>query len=253
MMDEGIYKDRGEFIFDFDTNSNNDIISISKPQLYKTIKSNRIYYFGYTFNSGVDSNQRTEFINAIKFGKIPDDKLERFIQFPLVYLDRAFGIENIDCFVYPLSNRSELVNKIVKSLNKCLQHSDVTSKCSFELVKSAPSEISFDFDSFEADYGDEVGYTSMVRYVKCELLPKIHQLVYFSLAHDVKPKYRSYITNYLNFSKSDFEKFSKLHGENILVVDDINTTGSTIDEILRKLTKINNNCNIYIYTLLGKE
>ena len=39
----------------------------------------------------------------------------------------------------------------------------------------------------------------------------------------------------------------------ILIVDDINTSGSTLTEILRIIKAINNQCEIYIFTLIGKE
>lgn len=41
----------------------------------------------------------------------------------------------------------------------------------------------------------------------------------------------------------------KLKGNKILIVDDMNTSGSTLDEIVRILGTVNNNCEIYIYTL----
>ena len=53
---------------------------------------------------------------------------------------------------------------------------------------------------------------------------------------------------------ADIEKISKLqNGFNVLIVDDINTTGSTLQEILRQISILNPNCNIYIYTLIGKS
>lgn len=58
--------------------------------------------------------------------------------------------------------------------------------------------------------------------------------------------------NYLGFSDDrELEKFSKMQGSNILVIDDINTSGSTLNEILRILNKVNHDCNIYVYTLIG--
>ena len=44
-----------------------------------------------------------------------------------------------------------------------------------------------------------------------------------------------------------------LDAKNILIVDDINTSGSTLRELLRIINEINSNCNIYIYTLIGKN
>lgn len=92
----------------------------------------------------------------------------------------------------------------------------------------------------------------MIAYINSELMPKLKSLDYFSIAQIVKSKYRPYITGFLDFKNiDDCNRFANLQGSDILVVDDINTTGSTLHEILRKLGKLNNNCNIYIYTLIG--
>lgn len=62
----------------------------------------------------------------------------------------------------------------------------------------------------------------------------------------------------LDFDSKSFEdpemieKFSRMQKPEILVIDDINTTGSTLNEILRKLGEINQDSRIYVYTLLGK-
>lgn len=176
------------FEIDYTYNYPNDIIDIVEPQLYDTIHNNNVYHFGYRFNDDVDSNDRTKFIHVIKqIGdtKLTDDQLDQFIKRPLKYLNNKINLYNIDCMVYPLSNRSPLVAKIVRAINDMTSHE--MHRCSFEFVESDNS-------------------------------------------------------------------FSKLRGNNILVVDnnDINTAGSTIHEILRKLGKINNNCNIYVFTLIGK-
>lgn len=51
-----------------------------------------------------------------------------------------------------------------------------------------------------------------------------------------------------NLVKSAATELSKLKGDKILVVDDINTSGSTLDEILRKISEINKGCEIYLHT-----
>lgn len=250
----GVRIDKGNFYIDYTYNHPDDIVDIVEPQLYNTIRNSRIYKFGYTFNDTVDSVTRTRFIHAIKQigdDALSDDQLDQFIKRPLAYLDADINLQDIDCMVYPLSNRSPLVSKMIRAIN------DMTSrkmhKCNFEFVKQAPTNISFDFETFQSDYEDNSGYRDMLKYVKRQLIPAIHKLDYFSIAQNVKAKYRPYITGFIDFKNaSDIEQFSRLKGSNILVIDDINTIGSTLYEILRKLDSINNDCNIYVYTLLGK-
>ena len=84
-------------------------------------------------------------------------------------------------------------------------------------------------------------------------MPKIHSLDYFSIAQNVKPKYRQYITNYL-IAGSGYEKdlMYLVQSNKILLVDDVNTTGATLSEIIRIIRNINVEAEIYVFTLLGK-
>lgn len=250
----GVRKSDDKFYIDYTYNAPEDIIHIVEPQLYASIHDNDIYYFGYIFNDDVSSKDRTEFIHSVKqIGDNPltDSQLEQFIKRPLKYLNAKVNIYTIDCIIYPRSNRSQLVSKMIRCINDMTSHE--ADRCSFELVKQAPINIGFDFESFEMDHGDDAGYQDMLKYINDTLIPKIHALDYFSIAQNVKSKYRPYITGFLDFDNpEDIEKFAKLQGSNILVVDDINTTGSTMHEILRILGKINNNANIFVYTLIGK-
>ncbi len=242
------------FFIDYRYNAPEDIIDIVEPQLYVDIHNNKCYTFGYRFNDNASSKQRTQFIQSLKqIGNTPlnDSQLEQFIERPLTYIEDLVNLYKIECLVYPRSQRSPLVSKMIKCINNMTSHN--MEGATFELVKSAPVDIEFDFKSFERDFGDSQGYKQMLKYIDSTLMPKIATLDYFSLAHNVKSKYRPYIKGFFKFdNEEDFEKFSKLQGSNILIIDDINTTGSTLNEILRKLGEINNNCNFYIYTLIGK-
>lgn len=154
--------------------------------------------------------------------------------------------------MYPKSNRSNLVQTMIEEIGKATSRD--MKRCSFELIKKLPSNILFDWQMFEDDHvGNEQSYKDIKNYVENILLPKVHSLEYFSLAKNVKPKYRKYIQNYLKFDTEEHKKaFENLNGENILVVDDINTSGSTLQEILRIIGSINISCNIFIYTLIGR-
>lgn len=248
--------DFGRYVYDETHNLPTDIIDLVEPQLFESSVNNNTYWFGYTFNSNCDKNDRSKFINYIKgIGDncISEEELEKLMIRPLKSLNAAVSLYHIDAFIYPLSQRSELVTKMVSAINKYTSRE--MARLSFELVKRVPTDIEFDWDMYESEvmYENDNQYNQIHNYVENNLLPKIHALDYFSLAHDVKPKYRKYIKNYLQFKDSDIEKISKLqNGFNVLIVDDINTTGSTLQEILRQISILNPNCNIYIYTLIGK-
>ena len=67
-------------------------------------------------------------------------------------------------------------------------------------------------------------------------------------------KFRPYIFHFLNF-KNDEDKdlCATIRKQNILIVDDVTTSGSTLNEILRALRIINENNNITIFSLLGRK
>lgn len=255
LVNEGVRYNNGDFVFDYTYNMPDDIIDIVPPQLYRTTINNKVYWFGYKFKDKVTSKQRTEFIEYIKGTgkkKISDSELRKFIELPLGELDKKINIYTLDCLVCPGSKRSDLVKKMITSINGYTSHE--TNRCTFELVKSVPTKIEFDWKMFENDTkNDKNKHNQMLNHINNVIMPAIKNLDYFSLATNVKTKYRKYIKNYLNFSPEDLERFSELQADTILVIDDINTTGSTLEEILRILNKINNNCKIFIYTLIGKD
>lgn len=247
--------DGDEFVVDYTYDYPDDLIHLVPPQLYRSSRRNHIYWFGYKFNNGIGSKQRTDFINYVKGigdSVMPDNDLTKFIEYPLGELDKQISMYKIDAFVYPLSGRSQLVKKMMNIIGGYSSHN--ANRLNFEIVKSAPTDVDFDWELFNSDTEDDPNkQAQMTKYVKEVLLPAIHDLDYFSLAHSVKPKYRKYIKNFLHLSDNDIERFSKMQGKNILVVDDINTSGATLDEILRVLDEVNHDCNIFVYTLIGKD
>ena len=75
---------------------------------------------------------------------------------------------------------------------------------------------------------------------------------YFRIGQQ-KQKYKPYFYDYLLFKDEDMNKFCKIFQRKILLLDDINTTGSTIDEMLSYINSLNDTNEIYIFTIIGKE
>lgn len=56
-----------------------------------------------------------------------------------------------------------------------------------------------------------------------------------------------------NFSQKDEELCHRLRNNNILIVDDVTTSGSTLNEILRALRILNEDNKITVFSLLGRK
>lgn len=238
--------------------SESDLMNLLDTDIYESNFLNNTYYFGYKFNSNASRKDRTIIIKWLKglgSDNIDDITLRQFIRKPLTALNKRTNVTTFDLIIYPRSGRSNLTKVIISELNKLTSHN--TQRKSFELVKSLPDSISFDWEMFNADYDGEIGdnqYNQIRNYIENTLIPKIHDLSYFSIADNVKYKYRPYIQNYLEYETKDQENLvNAIENGKILIVDDINTSGSTLTEILRIVNAINNNCEIYIFTLIGKE
>jgi predicted transcriptional regulator len=133
------------------------------------------------------------------------------------------------------------------------------------LVKALPSNIAFDMKAYQEQYLDEKLENDYPRYTPAQkeqvkasinaMLDMIHKKDYFTIAKDVKKsRYRPYIMNFLKFkSDEDKELCSMIRQQNVLVIDDVTTSGSTLNEILRTLRILNEDNEITIFSLIGRK
>lgn len=250
---EGVTTNDSEYVFDYTKDDNSDLINMVKYILYKSSIDNNVYYFGYKFTDSSSREERTKFINFIKgYGEtqIRPKELQRFIDRPLSELNKSIGLGNIDVIVYPESQKNTLNQSIIKSVTNFMPRNKEYG--SYSMIKKIPQEITFDYKSFAADKGgsESQSYIDSIPNIE-KIMKNINGLDYFHIAKDVKPKYRPYIQNYLK-PKTEFSE-NILEAKNILIVDDINTSGSTLREVIRIITEINSKANILIYTLIGKD
>lgn len=134
-----------------------------------------------------------------------------------------------------------------------------------ELIKQLPSRISFDMDGFQEAYLDDVLENGRPRYTEAQkaevrqsieqMLDLIHQKDYFTIARDVKKsRFRPYMQEFLRFaSKADEELCRTIRQQNVLVIDDVATSGSTLNEVLRTLRILNDDNQITIFSLIGRK
>lgn len=263
ILHEGVDYDSINDIFSFNFKEDNDTNIIKLAKVGYNVKAfGHCLYYAYEFADNADSDKRSAFIHSIKFpdGRISEEDKNEFIINAVDSLDKEICLPLFDLLVYPES-LSELNRQMLGYLNRIAQPNVI----SMELVKTLPSKIEFDYERFKLEVLDARLPNGRNRYTDKQkeivlgnirsIMDAIHKLDYFSIARDVKKtKYRPYIKNYYKFkSENDRKLYESMMNGNILVIDDIATSGTTISHILSSLRCVNNSNKIVIFSLIGKN
>lgn len=176
------------FIFDFEHDGSNDIITLTGHG-YQVEAFGKCFYYGYEFADIVEGRLRSDFIKYVKFsGPLQDHPdLTRFMQKAVNELSQKVNLYNYDLVVMPES--SSQVNNY------------------------------------------------LLRYIYRFAQPNMHGI----------DKILSLL------QKPDDPLCAAIKKQNILIVDDITTSGSTLNEVLRALRILNEDNDITIFSLLGRK
>ncbi len=257
----GVKYDLGNFVFDFEHDGKDDIISLTGNG-YKVSAFGKCFYYGYEFSEEVEGKIRTEFIKYAKFPKSIQENpnLTTFIQRAIDNLHKKINLYDYDLVVMPQSSskvNQYMLRYIYRFAQPRLQY--------MELVKALPEKIDFDTQAYITQYLDDVLEDGRPRYTPkqkeevlqgiSKMMDLIHQKEYFTIAKDVKKsKFRPYMMNFLKFKTQEDEDLLKtIRKQNVLIVDDITTSGSTLNEILRALRILNEDNQITIFSLIGRK
>ena len=250
-----------KFVFDFEHDGAEDIVSLTGDG-YQVEAFGKCFYYGYEFSDQVESSVRTAFIKYVKFTEALKDTpdLTNFIKKAVDNLHKKINLYNFDLVVMPESS-----SKVNQYMLRYIYRFAQPTLYKMTLVKALPSNISFDMKAYEKQYLDDILENGMPRYSEAAkeqakssinaMLEMIHQKDYFTIAKDVKKsRLRPYIMNFLRFeSEEEKELCSSIRQQNVLVIDDVTTSGSTLNEVLRTLRILNEDNEITIFSLIGRK
>ena len=259
----GVTFDNAEkkFVFDFEHDGAEDIVSLTGDG-YQVEAFGKCFYYGYEFSDQVESSVRSAFIKYVKFTESLQDTpdLTNFIKKAVDNLHKKINLYNYDLVVMPESS-----SKVNQYMLRYIYRFAQPTLYKMTLVKALPANISFDMKAYEKQYLDDKLENGMPRYNEAAkeqakssinaMLEMIHQKDYFTIAKDVKKsKLRPYIINFLRFKSEEEEELcSMIRQQNVLVIDDVTTSGSTLNEVLRTLRILNDDNNITIFSLIGRK
>lgn len=254
-------KEQGRFVFDFEHDGANDIVSLTGSS-YQVEAFGKCFYYGYEFGEAVDGCVRGAFIKYVKFSESiqRDANLSQFIQKAINDLNDEINLYDYDLVVMPESS-----SKVNQYMLRYIYRFAQPRLHKMELIKSLPEKISFDMDAYAVQYLDDVLENGRPRYTEKqkdevkqsinEMMDLIHKKDYFTIAKDVKKsRFRPYMMNFLRFkSAEDKALCATIRKQNVLIVDDVTTSGSTLNEILRALRVLNEDNRITIFSLIGRK
>lgn len=249
------------FVFDLEHDGAEDIVSLTGSG-YQVEAFGRCFYYGYEFAEQVDGSTRTAFIKHVKFSEPINDNpyLSKFIRNAIDNLSHKINLYDYNLVVMP-----ESTSKVNQYMLRYIYRFAQPTLRKMELVKALPANISFDMDAFEQLYLDDVLENGRARYTETQkeevrrsinlMLDLIHKKEYFTIAKDVrKNRFRPYMMQFLKFAnKADEELCANIRKQNVLIIDDVATSGSTINEILRTLRILNEDNDIAIFSLIGRK
>ncbi|MCQ2295773.1 MAG: hypothetical protein MJZ45_00055 [Bacteroidales bacterium] len=252
---------KGEFLFDVQDGCDTAKLS-ARQEIHHINAFGRCYYYSYEFFSDVDSSLRTQFIHKIKFEEefAASSDFQLFMGNAVNTLDQEVCLPTFKAFVYPQSMSS--INRRLMSNFARLSSPDIIE---LELVKTLPQHIEFDYDRFQVEILDDVLPNGCPRYSEAakeqvlstirSIMDDIHRSDYFSIARDIKKsKYRNYVRNFYHFNDPAKEQlYRTISNSNVLLFDDIVTSGTTIYHLLNCLRCINDSNNIIVYSLIGNQ
>ena len=222
----------------------------------------RLEICGAVYLLSVDGGVRGAFIKYVKFSESiqRDANLSQFIQKAINDLNEEINLYDYDLVVMPESS-----SKVNQYMLRYIYRFAQPRLHKMELIKSLPENISFDMDAYAVQYLDDVLENGRPRYTEKQkdevkqsindMMDLIHKKDYFTIAKDVKKsRFRPYMMNFLRFkSEEDKALCATIRKQNVLIVDDVTTSGSTLNEILRALRVLNEDNRITIFSLIGRK
>lgn len=248
-------------MFDFEHDGVDDLVCLTGNG-YEIEAFGKCFYYGYEFSNQVDGATRSAFIKYVKFSEplLSHPELTSFIKKAVDNLSHQINLYDYNLVVMPESS-----SKVNQYMLRYIYRFAQPMLHSMELVKALPASISFDMDAYEKQYLNDVLENGRPRYTEVQkdevrksigqMVDLIHQKDYFTIAKDVKKsRMRPYMMHFLKFANREDEELCKgIRKQNVLVVDDIATSGSTINEVLRVLRILNEDNNITIFSLIGRK
>lgn len=230
-VEEGVRKTDAGYEFDWMTDLPQDLMSLkfskysNRTQKVAGSDTTYTYYYAYHLDK---SDGSTDLMKAVKTleSSISSKDLQMFVNKAVMGFDTTFGSTNFSAIVAPQSS-SLVLKELVSQLEK---KSGVAELFIDSFVKAASTDIQLDVEKVD----------KLPEKTKKEVLRVFNKVTQPGRPFKIKDIYsmqRKFFKDFILFNtKKDRHLVNSVEGQDIILVDDFKTTGTTIKEMIKQLS-----------------
>ena len=230
-VEEGVRKTDGGYEFDWMTDLPDDLMSLrfskysGRTQKVAGTDTTYTYYYAYHLDKSASS---TDLMKAIKTleSSISTKDLQMFVNKAVMGFDSTFGSTNYSAIVSPES--SSLVLKELTS--QLAKKSGVAELFNDSFVKAASTDVKLDVE--KVDKLPENTKKEVMR-----MFGKVTQPGRPFKIKDIFSSHRKFFKDFILFNtEKDRHLVNSVEGQDVILVDDYKTSGTTIKEMIKQLS-----------------
>lgn len=257
IINAGISVDEtGNIRFNWASDDSKDVMSLVSDTSGEFDADNVRFIYGYAFkprtSSGVKKVVRDYLKGNTDSSVLYGDDLSEFVERAVIRLDERYPLDNFNVTVHvDSSTQPSLVDVMREWLWEHLNNVNID----FELIKELYRHVKFDtqraIEALRNSGKDDRTIKKEIEFTlgKFNKLKQSGQL--FQMKRFVPKEIRAGFFDFLKF-KTDEERdaYKALQGVNVLIFDDIMTSGSTVREVIRYLKAINDKNTLTVFVLI---
>lgn len=234
-------------------NIHRDIILLNRKSNGSFTDNGVQYIYSYSYNEDcTDKTQKQRFRDHLKNPTMAESKLwDDFVELGVLNIGTYTDINKFSAIVCTQSKPHSLVSRVHTYLLEHISHNLID----FELIKKLYRDVKFDYNAafsamLSAGYSRTVAKNEIDKALEqFEELKKSNKL--FQMKKFLPRELRSGFYDFLKFkTEEERDAYLSLQGVEVLVFDDLYTSGSTIKEIIRYLNSINPNNKVTVFVMV---
>ncbi len=210
--------------------------------------------YGYQYNPKCELPRLQQFREQLKHPQNVNH-LDEFVETGILRMSEQVSLDNFKVIIRVKPTRTP---SVLDTMWLYLDYHSNSKFISLQLIKDTYDNVTFDYDRAVAalrrrNYDDD-DIAIIINRIKSVFDEHKGSLELFEMKRFLPASIRKYFTNFLKFStEEESQAYRALQGVNVLIYDDLLTSGATLLEAKRYLTAINPSNTLTCYVLIKQH